>query len=214
MNAGDGREPGVVWAGVDVGGRRKGFHAAVIDGPQLLAGPERLPEPHNVVSWLLKWKPVVVAVDSPRSPAPDGQQSREGERRLAREICGIRYTPDKKALDGNRVYYEWIEHGFKLYGALEAAEFKAIECFPTASWTRWAGRRLKESRSRWSHKALLGLRLKNLPVRLNQDDRDAIAAAKTSYLYDKGYFECFGAIVVPQRSDNLKIGRVAYPTLT
>lgn len=186
------------WAGVDVGGPRKGFHVAVVDGGRLLAGPVRLKEPKDVVEFLREWKPRGVAVDSPRSPAPDGQLSREGERRVAREVCGIRYTPDRRGLEANRTYYGWVLHGLDLYAALTSAQFRAIECFPTASWTRWAGPRGKAPRSQWSRGALDRLGLANVPARVGQDGRDAIAAAMTAYADEKNCVDRFGDIVVPK----------------
>lgn len=186
------------WAGVDVGGRRKGFHVAVVDGDRLLAGPVRLKEPKEVVEFLREWKPRRVAVDSPRSPAPDGQLSREGERCLAREVCGIRYTPDRRRLEANRTYYGWILQGLELYATLTSAQFRVIECFPTASWTRWAGPRGKAPRSRWSQGALARLGLANMPARVGQDGRDAIGAAMTAYADEKNCVDRFGDIVVPK----------------
>ena len=60
-----------VWAGVDVGGRRKGFHAAVVDDRQLVAGPAALPDAAAVTVWLMQWQPLIVAVDSPCRLAGD-----------------------------------------------------------------------------------------------------------------------------------------------
>lgn len=79
--------------------------------------------------------PAVVAIDSPRCCAPDGQATRDGERRVAREICGIRWTPDKERVGGS-LYYAWIVQGLKLFDALAELEVGVIEVFPTASWTR------------------------------------------------------------------------------
>jgi hypothetical protein len=68
-----------VWAGVDVGARRKGFHGAVIDDRRLIDGPLRLPTVQDVVEWLALRRPELVAVDSPREAAPDGGKSRPEE---------------------------------------------------------------------------------------------------------------------------------------
>jgi predicted nuclease with RNAse H fold len=189
------------WAGVDVGAG-KGFDLAVIDRDGLVAGPVRIAGVRDVVPWLREWGPRVVAVDSPRSAAPDGELSRPCERELVRaRVCGIRYTPDMAALARNPAYYAWIAHGLELYRALEAEEdrvgWKVIECFPTATWSRLGGRRGTRSRARWSSAVLEGLGLAGLPARLSQDARDAIGAAVTARLYDGGRTEAFGEIVVP-----------------
>ena len=196
-----------MWAGVDVGGRRKGFHAAVVDARRLAGGPVRLATPAAVVARLAEYEPRVVAVDSPVCAAAEGALSRDGERALARDVCGIRYTPEAARLVGS--YYEWIRHGLELYRELEAARvdlyrdldtapLEVIECFPTASWTRWAGPKGKRRRSEWSSQALAGLGLADVPGRSSQDGRDAIAAALTARLYELGLTESFGEIVVPR----------------
>src|SRR5262249_32972304 len=135
---------------------------------------------------LVERSPRVVAVDSPMAPAPDGERSREGERRLAREVCGIRDTPDRAGLAANPTYYEWIENGFDLYRQLEQVGLQAVECFPTASWTRWAGARAGARRNEWSSAALAALGLADVPAALNQDFRDAIGAALTARAFDRG----------------------------
>jgi len=186
-----------VWAGVDVGGRRKGFHLALVDGEGLHAGPEHVRRVEEAVLWLRWRSPQLVAVDSPRFPAPEGSLSRPEERELARAVCGIRYTPEYAALLESRRYYQWILNGFDLYSALEEAGLDAIECYPTASFTRWAGPRGSRPRTDWSRRALRRAGLAGLPPRLNQDERDAIGAALTARCYDLDLAESFGEIVVP-----------------
>jgi predicted nuclease with RNAse H fold len=184
-----------MWAGVDVGGRRKGFHVAVLDDGALreLANLKRA---GDVVTWLGERSPRVVAVDSPIAAAPDGAVSRACERRVARAICGIRYTPERSQLAGN-AYYEWVEHGLELYEALRGRPWTVVECFPTASWTRWAGSKGPRSRAAWTRAALGMFQVAGLPRRLGQDGRDAVAAALTALAHERGETESFGEIVVP-----------------
>jgi len=193
------------WAGVDVGGRRKGFHAAVVDARRLVAGPTCLPGPAAVVEWIAPWQPLVVGVDSPCSLAEDGKTMRDCERLFSpRTLCGIRPTPSASTLARQRrkrgavaTYYEWIEHGLELYAALKEAKLTAIDCFPTASWTRWLGPRHGESRAQWSTRALASRKLGDVPTRLNQDGRDAIGAALTARAYTMKRVEPFGEMVIP-----------------
>lgn len=155
-------------AGIDVGGRRKGFHLAGVDDDGRVE-LRRAPDVEHAAAVIDRWRPTSVAVDSPRTPAPLGHRSRAGERELARSVCQIRYTPDEPTIRARTDrYYEWIEHGFELYAAL--ATHAVIECFPTASWTRWEGLRGHEQRAIWSTRALDRHRLV-LPRRLNQDER-------------------------------------------
>jgi len=189
------------WAGVDVGAR-KGFDLAVIDGQRIVAGPERLRAISEVVRWLEAQRPRVVAVDAPRSSAPDGELSRPAERDLVRAgVCGIRYTPNLAVLTGTRSYYAWIRNGLELYAALAAdgrsPGWQVIECFPTATWSRLGGRKGDRSRPRWSQRILDELGLDGVPARMNQDARDAIGAAVTARLYEERRTEAFGEIIVP-----------------
>ena len=196
----DHRAPSL-WAGIDVGGRRKGFHVAIVDGRRVCAGPRQIRAARDVAGWLAQLAPRLVAVDAPRALGDDRTRF-ESERRLAREVCHLRYTPTREALERQRLtpapkYYEWIEHGLELYVALAEAGLEAIECFPTAAWTRWAGLRKGVPRARWSARALRGLRLRGVPAVLGQDGRDAIGAAMIARACQAGRVERFGDIVIP-----------------
>ena len=193
------------WAGVDVGAT-KGFDVAVIEHRGVAAGPERITEISDVVMWLREQRPRIVAVDSPRSPAPHGELSRCGERKLVRAgVCGIRYTPNEAALAQNTTYYAWIANGLNLYAALlaeaQSARWRVIECFPTATWSRLGGRKGNRTRARWSRDVLDTLDLHGLPPRMNQDARDAIGAAVTAKLHEENATEAFGEIIVPLSID-------------
>jgi len=187
------------WAGVDVGAAAKGFHLALVDGRCLVGGPERCRSAGEAVRLLVSWTPRLVAVDAPRRPAPDGERSRPCEREFARaKICRLRFTPDRLTLRSSR-YYAWILNGFALYRRLDAAGLETIECFPTASWTCWYGPRRTARRTEWSEAALRRLPLAGVPGRLDQDERDAIAAALTAWEHDLHLTECFGDLVIPRR---------------
>jgi predicted nuclease with RNAse H fold len=186
------------WIGVDVGGRRKGFDVAVVDERRLLRLAGRL-GCDEVVALVAEKRPAVVAIDSPRRCAPDGDRSREGERLLAKTVCGIRWTPDAATVRASG-YYGWIVEGLALYAALEQYKPDLIEVFPTASWTRWYGARAGKRRAAWSRDALVTLDIEGVPRRTNQDQRDAIAAALTARQFGQSQgrtSERFGDIVVP-----------------
>jgi predicted nuclease with RNAse H fold len=201
----------VIGVGIDVGGRRKGFHGCAVHGSEVVAGPERLLDVASAVAWVVDLAPAVIALDSPRSCAPAGASSRDDERELARAVCGIRWTPEPSRLAGNP-YYEWVEHGLELYAALEAAGIPSdhlVETFPTAAWTIWAGPRGKVIRAKWSAAALADLSLAGLPARrLSQDDRDAVAAALVARLHGEGATTAYGEIVTPAARPD---GRPAAP---
>ena len=181
--------------GVDVGGRRKGFDVALLDDRDMAAlirGQDR----EAVVELVSIHQPALVAVDSPRSCAPEGHSTRECERELNTSICGIRWTPDTKRVDA-AAYFAWIVEGLALYAALAAADVPVIEVFPTASWTRWHGPRGPLTRAAWTHDGLTRLRMSSVPERTNQDQRDAIAAKMTAQQHTRGLTQEIGEIVVP-----------------
>lgn len=182
--------------GIDVGGPRKAFDVALVEDDRL-SGLRQRQSVDDVVAWVASARPSVVAIDSPRSCAPPGHTLRPEEKALRDEVCGIRWTPAPSQLDGNP-YYTWIVEGLRLYDALADSPVEVIECFPTASWTRWHGARDGRPRSAWTREALARLELADVPARTNQDQRDAIAAALTARDYERGCFQAFGAIFVPR----------------
>jgi predicted nuclease with RNAse H fold len=185
-----------MWMGIDVGGERKEFDLAVLDkGLNLVAAGARL-RVHDVIELVKEWNPAVIAIDSPCEPAPPGDHLRECELQLNSAVCGIRWTPDITAIEASN-YYAWIRSGFRLYEALGPMPgIETIEVFPTASWTRWAGKRVAR-RARWTREALTQLPVTGLPPRSNQDFRDSVAAAVTAWQYSRDQSELFGPIVVP-----------------
>jgi predicted nuclease with RNAse H fold len=190
------------WLGVDVGGERKGFDAALVGDSAVLELRSRQ-RVDDIVAWARAVRPEVIAVDSPRRAAPDGCTSRACERALARAVCGIRWTPDARRLAAG-AYYGWVRAGLELYAALAGCE--VIECFPTASWTRWIGPRAGVPRAAWTTRGLARLGLSGVRAR-NQDQRDAVAAAVTARQYAAGATEGFGEIHVPVGRDSVASGR-------
>lgn len=53
------------WLGVDVGGKRKGFDAAIVDDRRLLTLRGRQTR-DDVLELVDAWRPALVAIDSPR----------------------------------------------------------------------------------------------------------------------------------------------------
>jgi predicted nuclease with RNAse H fold len=187
-----------IWLGVDVGGPKKGFDVALVDARGVLRLEHaRQLRCRDVAVLVERYQPMVVGIDGPSRCAPDGASIREDERQLAASVCGIRWTPDRARVAANEAYYSWVQEGLRLYRALDGVEAEVIEVFPTASWTRWFGRRGQASRAAWTRRGMTALGLPGLPTRTNQDERDAIAAAVTARQYTSGLTERFGEIVVP-----------------
>ena len=110
--------------------------------------------------------------------------------KLAKSICRIRWTPDVSRMHASACY-AWIIGGLALVRGVEV-----IEVFPTASWTRWHGKRGSRTRSAWTRQGLAALGLDGVPARTNQDERDAIAAAMTARQHTLAMTETMGDIVV------------------
>jgi hypothetical protein len=53
----------MLWAGIDVGGRKKGFHCALVGGERLIE-VAHLRSASDVVTWLREREPSLVAIDS------------------------------------------------------------------------------------------------------------------------------------------------------
>ena len=186
-----------MWAGVDVGGERKGFDVAVVDSTAVVELWSGL-RVDEVVARLDAVGPDLVAVDSPRGFARPGERIRDDEREFLRaRICGIRATPDEQTVrDESRAYYGWVRHGLRLYEALAGGP--VVECFPTASWTRWGGPRQGRDRAIWSQSVLDAFGLAGTERVRTQDERDAVAAALTAREHDHGVTQSYGGIVVPR----------------
>jgi hypothetical protein len=76
-------------------------------------------------------RPAVVAIDSPRSCAPEGQSARDGELQPGKSICGTPlWTPDAGRVQAS-AYYAWILEGHTLFDAMAVRGVEVIEVFPT-----------------------------------------------------------------------------------
>lgn len=187
------------FAGVDVGGPRKGFDVAVLEGlalVELLSGQDRA----GVVRAINAGRPRVVGVDSPCACAKPGEKSRPGERELAREVCPIFYTPDEAAVRSGNPFYGWVVEGLELYRALgrSCPGSRLVEVFPSAAWTVWAGPRAGRPKASWSREALATAGVTGLPARMSQDARDAVGAALVARCEGSGDCRDFGGIRVPR----------------
>lgn len=193
-----------VWAGVDVGGRTKGFHVAILD-EQLSVTVDRSTSIDASVAMLLGHGPRVVAIDSPSAWAPEGERSRPCERIFARTgLCRIRFTPDAPTARARADrFYEWIEVGLDLWSGCRSAGLTAIECFPTATWSAWIGPRAGRTRAAWTKIGVAELArrgVRGLEAVGNQDERDAMSAALTAWQWDRhrATVDDFDGLVVPQ----------------
>lgn len=117
--------------GVDVGGKRKGFHAvALADG--LYSAKLATTSESELAHWCAVELPAaVIAVDAPcRWSADAGGRAAERELRARHITCFV--TPTRAAaLSHAGNYYEWMLRGESLYQALEATH-PVCEAWPSA----------------------------------------------------------------------------------
>jgi predicted nuclease with RNAse H fold len=102
--------------GIDIGGKKKGFHAVVLRKGQFethhFAGVE------GVAEWCSKQKAQAIAIDAPCAWATAGK-SRRAERELAigGETIQCFKTPTRAIAQG-RSFYGWVFNGEELYQSL------------------------------------------------------------------------------------------------
>lgn len=152
--------------GVDVGGRRKGFHAVAMDGTGFLARRQT-----SSVEQLAGWcrdeiGARLVAIDAPcRWRA--GHGARAAERELLQQGIRCFLTPTRRAaLAHPKDYYEWMLRGAELFRALEpthplcretpsADAAGCFETFPHAITWHLRGGRAEAAKKRAQRLALL-----------------------------------------------------------
>jgi predicted nuclease with RNAse H fold len=210
MSEQDQRSPTRTVVGIDVGGKRKGFHAVALIGGQFVHRKTDL-DPTHIVAWCLQQKAKVIAIDAPCHWSLTGS-SRRAERCLA--VKGIRCFATPKRTRAEAVnFYQWMLNGEMLYQELAAhytlfdgkriADPICFETFPHAIVCAMAERVVSSERKAEVRRAVLQSRsydTRNLP---NIDFIDAALCAVTAEEFRKGCYQCYGDcdegyIVVPK----------------
>lgn len=208
--------PAPLVIGIDVGGPRKGFHAALVRGTEILAR-RREHDPAALAAWCAAQRAAVVAVDAPcrwRRPAP--APARTAERALAAAGIACYYAPTEERARSHP-FYSWMLPGAALFAALRDSGFPlhldaadatarpvSIETFPQAVACALAGthvsarpadkRRVRSDLLRAAGFALTGNE--------SQDELDALLCALAATAFARGAFHAYGDatdgfIVVP-----------------
>ena len=115
--------------GIDVGGVKKGFHAALLtDGKtiELFHHKNSL----SIRNWVQSKNASIVAIDSPCGWSQNGR-SREAERDLKYDNKNIPCfcTPTKKIAKKSS-FYDWVFNGEKLYNSLRDINVDICETYP------------------------------------------------------------------------------------
>ena len=115
--------------GIDVGGKRKGFHAMLLSAQSIQAVFEHT-DPLQLVAWSLSHQPAVVAIDAPCGWSASGG-SRQSERNIAHQCKRIPSfcTPTRERAAQSR-FYDWVFNGERLYQAFQRHSITPIETYP------------------------------------------------------------------------------------
>ena len=202
--------------GIDVGAKRKGLDAVLLDESMVPSHARRHAGLEEIAELIRQVRPDVVAIDSPPAwgRSPGGSRLTEREiRRLGIQSFGTPSDPKK----ASSVFYDWMRAGFQVFEAAAGEGFerygsgpvagKAIEVFPHASAIVLAGclppRGVTRGRAKreWRRGVLRaqGVETDDLP---STDQVDAALAALTGLYALRG--RCFapgdpaeGVIVLP-----------------
>jgi predicted nuclease with RNAse H fold len=189
--------------GIDVGGPRKGCHAVLVRGTEIL---ERRHErdPAALAAWCAAQRATVVAVDAPcrwRRPAP--APARAAERALSAAGIACYYSPTEERAHGHP-FYSWMLPGAALFAALQrshplylgdpAARPVSVETFPQAVSCALAGHHVSaRAREKRSIRAALLRRAGFVHTGSEtQDELDALLCAVAASAFSQGDFVAYG----------------------
>ena len=115
--------------GIDVGGIKKGFHAAHLKGG-IINSIFHHKDPLMVGTWALSKKPSIVAIDSPCGWS-NNRRSREAERTLKLNDKHIPcFCTPTRAIAKKSSFYDWVFNGEKLYKVLKKMKIETYETYP------------------------------------------------------------------------------------
>jgi predicted nuclease with RNAse H fold len=198
--------------GIDVGGKRKGFHAVALRNG-VFEKPIRSANPAEIIEWCRKRDADVIAVDAPCGWSQSGS-SRAAERELVAKGIRCFATPTRiHAQNHKKGFYGWVFNGEELYRLLRThyrlfdgalGKWPAcFETFPHAIVCAMAGKVVPAKPKKIGRLRVLSER--NYDVRLlsSIDFIDAALCAVAAEEFRKGRIGQFGTrdegiIVVPE----------------
>ena len=174
-------------AGVDVGGRRKGFHAVTLNSAGAISGRRASCDPEEIVAWCAELGARLVAVDAPCAWSSDGR-SRPAEAALKKVPVQCFSTPTREAALAHATdHFGWMLNGERLFQALApsfpltfaaaVADPGSIETFPQAVACALAGAHVSAKRKRTVRRDLLRRQGLDLSLLTNIDFVDAALCA-------------------------------------
>jgi predicted nuclease with RNAse H fold len=186
--------PSATYLGVDLTSseaRPSGY--AVLDGQARLLALGIVAAGEEILSLAERWRPCLVALDAPLSwPLEPNSKGRQCELLLAHEGIGTFRTTQRTIIRA------LVERGIALSAEMRSRGFEVIEVYPYGSKVRLFGRPIPKKTTleggTWVRRRLEAL-IPNLAERqgaLTHDELDAVAAAYTALLRDRGQTEDLG----------------------
>jgi len=181
-----------VVAGIDVGGRAKGYHGVALkDGAYFGQYASKVAK--DVAQWCQDVSARIVAIDAPSAWSINGR-ARTAERELMREGIGIFSTPTLQcAKDHPRDYYGWMLAGAELYSYVQPTHplwqlpkempqgTFSFETFPHAVACKLSGRIVTARRKSQTRRDILTTAGCQVDVLKNIDSVDAALCALTAH---------------------------------
>jgi predicted nuclease with RNAse H fold len=173
--------------GIEVGGRRKGFHAVALDSVGAVCGRRASGDPDEIAAWCVERGARLVAVDAPCAWSADGR-SRPAEVALKKVSIQCFSTPSRDAALGHVTnHFGWMLNGERMFQALAPSHPLSsgttvdvpgsIETFPQAVACALAGTHVSAKRKGAVRRELLRRHGLNLFLLANIDFVDAALCA-------------------------------------
>lgn len=189
--------------GIDVGGPRKGFHAAAIAGGRLV---ERFAsaDAAGVAAWCREVRASLIAIDAPCRWRGSSGGVRAAERELVRAGYRCFWTPTRRtALSHPTGFFDWMLEGERLYEALASTHPLALgapvagaaacfETYPHAAACRLADAMLDVRHKRKDRVGVLEARGIDTSQLRSQDAVDAAVCAVVADVAARGEADWLG----------------------
>lgn len=206
----------LIVAGIDVGGRAKGFHAVALEGGAYLEQFSSC-DAVAVADWCRGNGIRVIAIDAPCHWSSTGR-ARTAERELMKETIWCFATPSREAAETHpKDHFRWMLNGAELFVKLIEAKYllfdgvrwqtppqMCFETFPQAIACALAGKIVSAKQKRSIRRDLLHRANIDTSKLTNIDQIDAALCALAAHQFVLGNFKPYGDtkdgfIVVPGR---------------
>lgn len=212
--------PPIIVAGIDVGGRTKGFHGVALrSGAYLDQIASR--DAAEVADWCRQINAQIIGIDAPCRWSSTGH-ARTVECELMRNKIWCFSTPSREVAQKHPTdHFRWMLNGADLYADLETTHALfdksqhtspqvCFETFPQAIACALAGEIVSAKQKRRIRRRLLNRANIDTSKLTNIDQIDAALCALTAHDFALGNYKCYGdatsgLIVVPGARSKTKV---------